>query len=323
MRKNTTCLAILALGSALSLPAHALNIVVSNDDGLTSNVKALYDALKGAGHDVIVSVPCTQQSGRGGGVVMYSTDKLVATQDADITKNGGCRNGAAKTGEPSVGAMTRSGYDNGDWYYAHGTPVMALMYGLDVPAAKRWGKAPDLVVSGPNEGSNVGGLNITSGTIGITQFALIRSIPAMAFSVSSNAIDDTNLANPQSQTAANLTLKLIQSLNAQRTSTGILPKGVALNVNFPSNFSATSTFAFSRIGTFNLYELGFQSTAPYGYRLATRNDPAKATAEQKEDESVVISDRISVVAMQLAFDHRPAAQEWLRMKMDTVNTTKP
>jgi hypothetical protein len=38
-------------------PAFALNIVLSNDDGLTSNLAALYLALKAAGHDVIVSVP--------------------------------------------------------------------------------------------------------------------------------------------------------------------------------------------------------------------------------------------------------------------------
>ncbi len=37
------------------------------DDGLTSNVKALYEALKADGHDVIVSVPCTNQSGDGRG----------------------------------------------------------------------------------------------------------------------------------------------------------------------------------------------------------------------------------------------------------------
>ena len=47
-------------------PATARNIVISNDDGLTANVKALYEALKAEGHDVIVSVPCAQQSGMGG-----------------------------------------------------------------------------------------------------------------------------------------------------------------------------------------------------------------------------------------------------------------
>lgn len=58
---------------ACASPALALNIVLSNDDGLTSNLVALYEALEAAGHDVIVSVPCTGQSGRGAAIVMYST----------------------------------------------------------------------------------------------------------------------------------------------------------------------------------------------------------------------------------------------------------
>jgi 5'-nucleotidase len=60
---------IAAILLAFASPALALNIVVSNDDGLTSNLVALYTALKSAGHDVIVSVPCTGQSGRGAAIV--------------------------------------------------------------------------------------------------------------------------------------------------------------------------------------------------------------------------------------------------------------
>ncbi len=65
----------------LASPAFALNILLSNDDGLTSNTKALYEALKASGHDVIVSVPCTGQSGRGAGIVMYSTSVIVSDND--------------------------------------------------------------------------------------------------------------------------------------------------------------------------------------------------------------------------------------------------
>lgn len=39
------------------LSTNARNIVVSNDDGLTSNVIALHKALREGRHDVIVSVP--------------------------------------------------------------------------------------------------------------------------------------------------------------------------------------------------------------------------------------------------------------------------
>ena len=149
---TTPLLRGLALTAALALtttPASALNILLSNDDGLTSNVKALYDSLKAAGHDVLVSVPCSPQSGRGAGIVMYSSTVIQADNDSQITKENGCHNGAAPIGAPAAGAFTKDGYTNGDWYYTHGTPVMATLYGLDIVGQSRWGKLPDLVISGP------------------------------------------------------------------------------------------------------------------------------------------------------------------------------
>ena len=55
-----TKLTLLAAAASLAFAApaaQARNIVLTNDDGLTSNVVALYKALKAAGHDVVVSVP--------------------------------------------------------------------------------------------------------------------------------------------------------------------------------------------------------------------------------------------------------------------------
>lgn len=300
--------------------ANALNIVVGNDDGLTSNVKALYESLKAAGHDVIVSIPCTQQSGRGGGVVMYSTTTINSSADADVAKDGGCRNGAAVIGDASAGPMKKAGFTNGDWNYAHGTPVMALMYGLDVPAMARWKKSPDLVISGPNEGFNLGSLNITSGTVGISQFSLIRGIPAIAISASSKTVDDTALANPNSEIVGALATQFVKNLSEQAKTAKLMPTGVALNINIPNNASITTPFAFSKQGSFDLYEIGFTSSAPFNYRLVKQSNPATAAVNQKEDESVVASDRISVSAMQLAYEARPAAQEWLRLRIDQIKT---
>ena len=60
---------IFAAGLAsLSLPVSALNILLVNDDGLTANTQAQYDALVAAGHDVIVSIPCQNQSGKGASI---------------------------------------------------------------------------------------------------------------------------------------------------------------------------------------------------------------------------------------------------------------
>ncbi len=84
---------------------------------------------------------------RGGAIVMYSSTTITADNDKQIAAENGCHNGAAPIGAPAAGTFTKAGYTNGDWNYTHGTPVMATVYGLDVVAPKRWGKAPDLVLS--------------------------------------------------------------------------------------------------------------------------------------------------------------------------------
>lgn len=306
----------LAMSAALALcasPAFALNILLSNDDGLTSNVKALYDELKAAGHTVIVSVPCTGQSGRGAAIVMYSTTTIIADNDkTQIEAEGGCHNGAAATGAPAVGPFTKSGYTGGDFHYVHGTPVMATMYGLDVLAQARWGKAPDLVLSGPNEGQNVGKVVINSGTIGNAQFAAGRGLPAIALSAGTDTVDNTGLANARSKTVAQLTVKLIAALQAKAGSSALLPTGTALNINFPDGVAATAPWAFARIGSYDTYALKFSSAAPWGLSGSL---PAAATAEQAEDEAVVYKSKIAVTAMQVGYDHRPAAQQWLRLRL--------
>jgi 5'-nucleotidase len=305
-----------AMSAALALcasPAFALNIVLSNDDGLTSNLKALYDELKAAGHSVIVSVPCTGQSGRSAAIVMYSTTTIIADNDkTQIDAEGGCHNGTAVTGAPAVGPFTKSGYTGGDFNYVHGTPVMATMYGLDVLAKARWGKAPDLVLSGPNEGQNVGKVVINSGTIGNAQFAAGRGIPSIALSAGTDTIDNAGLANAKSRTVAQLTTRLITALQAKAGSSALLPTGTALNVNFPDAVAANAGWAFSRIGTYDTYALKFSSAAPWGLSGSL---PAAATADQAEDEAIVYKTKISVTAMQVGYDQRPAGQQWLRLRL--------
>ena len=113
----------------------------------------------------------------------------------------------------------------------HGTPVMATVYGLDVVAPKRWGKAPDLVLSGPNEGQNVGKVVVHSGTIGNVQFSAGRGIPSIALSADTNTVDDKTLNNPNSAIVAKQTVVLLK-LQAKAGKGQLLPKGITLNVNF-------------------------------------------------------------------------------------------
>ena len=239
-------LSLLALSIAFAAPisANALNIVISNDDGLSTNVKALQSALLAAGHDVVVSVPCQNQSGKGAAVNFL-------TPITPLTK--ACRNDAAPVGAAGVGPI--AGLSNA--FYVDGTPIMALMYGLDIAAIQRWGKAPDLVISGPNEGQNIGSIVISSGTVSNAQFALIRGIPAIAVSADANTTDNPTLAAE----AASLTLKLVAVLEQQKShKTALLPSGYALNVNYPKFAAGESSklpWSLTRFGNFDAYETKF------------------------------------------------------------------
>jgi broad specificity polyphosphatase/5'/3'-nucleotidase SurE len=86
---------------------------------------------------------------------------------------------------------------------------------------------------------------------------------------------------------------------------------LALNVNFPNAPTSNSEFAWSRIGTFQLYNLTFKNAPPYGLAFLL-NDPSAASFWQADDEAVVNATRVSVTAMQVSFDHSPIVQHWLR-----------
>lgn len=315
-------LRLIAVLSLVFAPASAFarNIVISNDDGLTSNVAALYRALKQDGHDVIVSVPCTGQSGMGA-AILFSRPLGPLASD--------CLNGAARAGEPGVGPLTRAGFER-DFFYVNGTPVMATLYGIDVAAMKRWGKAPDLVLSGPNEGQNVGYIVITSGTVSNAQYAAIRGIPAVALSAGSDTADNPGLANPKSQAVAALSAEFVRTLFARAGDGRVLPPGIALNVNFPDRLDGARWKA-ARIGTFNTFSVSFTEdvakslspeaaaaarargiTVPNLPGLAMQPNSAEPTAAQRDDESVVYRKDIAVSAMQIGYDPSPATSAWLR-----------
>jgi 5'-nucleotidase len=285
--------------------AWARHIVLSNDDGLTSNVKALYEALKADGHDVIVSVPCTNQSGMGAAIRFL---KPLTFLDHE------CRNGAAREGQRAVGPVTREGLGP-DYFYVDGTPVMALLYGIDVVAQARWGGPPDLVLSGPNEGQNVGSLVIASGTVGNVQYAGSRGIPAIALSAGLKTTGDETLANPDSAIVARLATQLVKALDQRSGGKTLLPPGLALNVNFPDRL-AGAKWRLSRIGGYNSFTVRFskdidKAAAPRP-GVAIELNKKEPTPAQKDDESVVIRKDIAVSVMRIGYEPQPGAQLWAR-----------
>jgi 5'-nucleotidase len=210
-----------------------LNIVLTNDDGFeTENIQALYSALVAAGHNVIMSAPYLGQSGTSGQVAF-----LVPIFPTSEPSEGGL----LPAGSPGVGPTTIAAQQ----FYVDGSPAASVLYGIDVAAEDIFGGPPDLVVSGPNEGNNLGLVTPHSGTIGATVTALNLGIPAIAVSASR---DDATAA--EADLIAEITLEVVAAVNGRH---GInLPSGTGLNVNIPDVDPAASAsdygFELTKIG---------------------------------------------------------------------------
>ncbi len=168
--------------------AQSYRILVTNDDGVDSPLLAiLVDELKTLG-EVVVSAPRANQSG-----------------SSQATTGGRFR----------VERILREGQLFG--YGVLGTPADALRYGLLV-----LGKDDpfDLVVSGINNGANVGKVSHMSGTVGAAMQAVYLGVPAIAVSQDTSGVDTL------------VTAKLAAQV-VRRYQTEGAPEGAVVSINVP------------------------------------------------------------------------------------------
>lgn len=218
----------------------ALNIVITNDDGFeTANITELYAALKGVGHDVIISAPFDGQSGVGAKQDVY-VPIFPVTEDSP--------EGTVPAGSPGFGPTP----DDPDIFYVNGTPAMAAHYGVDVAAPLRFesGKV-DLVISGPNIGPNLSFITRTSGTVGAAAHMLTKGYTAMAVSA--------NNGNPETAPeVATVVVKILDRLIAVANGRDtLMPEGIGINVNIPrfdAGQSADLEWMHTEVGNYLSYE---------------------------------------------------------------------
>lgn len=130
--------------------------------------------------------------------------------------------------------------DDHIWYF-NGTPASCVAFWLKYVSPKYFQNVSvDLVVSGPNEGTNMSpGMFTLSGTMGATYNAVYRGIPAVAFSGSNsnNSLysDDLDLNDPLSPSTiyAEKTTEFVNQLFKAAGDNRVLPLGVGINVNYP------------------------------------------------------------------------------------------
>ena len=202
------------LVNPIATASKSLNILLVNDDGYQAKgIDVIYNALVAAGHNVILVAPKTQQSGKGTSI---NTDKIF--QNMEVVEFDGAKN---------------------KWY-VDGTPVVATWAGLDyiLPSQENLAK-PDLVISGINEGENVGFDAISSGTLSAAVTALQSGIPAIAVSAGINLAEFQQGNRSSTEKAYDVAARMVvdtinKLLTTQGTNPDLLPKGVGLNINVPA-----------------------------------------------------------------------------------------
>jgi len=218
--------ALAILGGANS--ATALNIALSNDDGWDApGIQAMKAALVADGHTVSLAAPLDEQSGSSAAI--NTTSDLVVVKQRD------------DEGANEFSVATAGGTEGAE-------PATSALIAIDI-SQQLTGQAPDLVVSGINGGANVGSATQISGTVGgaIATIAhgLNGSLPAIAISTdevcdpetaedpdaceAENAAHFANVASFMADFIAHLETKPGNLSNES----GLLPAGVALNINYP------------------------------------------------------------------------------------------
>lgn len=170
-----------------------MRLLISNDDGIYAlGIRALANTMAEAGHDVSVVCPDRERSATGHGLTLHQPIR------AEIVES---------LFHPNIKAWA-----------CDGTPSdcvkLALWALLDSP--------PELVLSGINQGANLGTEILYSGTVSAAMEGFIEGIPSVAFSL-------TSYSSKNFEVAANFAKILVEQLRLKS-----LPDSILLNVNIPA-----------------------------------------------------------------------------------------
>jgi 5'-nucleotidase len=195
--KDSTAKTTTTQQASTTQAATGLTVLVTNDDGVGApGIDAMVEALRSVPDTkVIVAAPAQNQSGTGG-----------------RTTPGGA---------PAAPATTASGYAA---TAVSGFPADSVNWALGPGGI---GVTPDVVVSGINQGQNLGRTVDVSGTVGAARAAAAKGIPALAVS--------QGLAEqPDYPTAAALVLDWLKEHRADLLSAAPATPAPVENLNVPT-----------------------------------------------------------------------------------------
>jgi 5'-nucleotidase len=245
-----------------------MKILLSNDDGYQApGILALYEAIKDLG-DVEVVAPEHNNSAKSNALTLHS---------------------------PLYVHMAGNGFR-----YVNGTPADCVHVAL----TGLLGYRPDLVVSGINNGANMGDDTIYSGTVGAAMEGYLFGVPAIAFS-------QTQKGWAHIEAAARKARELVQQVLADAAQAA---HPWLLNVNIPNlPYEELGSFKVCRLGRRHAAEKVISQTSPHGevmYWIGGAG-PAKDDAEGT-DFHATAQGHISITPLKVDLTEHEQLEHWAR-----------
>lgn len=238
-----------------------MKILISNDDGyLAPGVKALAEALRSIA-DIVVVAPDSNRSG--------SSNSLTLNRPLSVFQA-----------------------ENG-FYFVDGTPSdcvhVALTGGLSFK--------PDLVVSGINQGQNMGDDTLYSGTVAAATEAYLFGIPSIAFS-------QVEKGWAHLDAAAKIAREVVEKFGAEGNFGG-LQKPYLLNVNIPNRpYEQIKGMKAARLGKRHESEPVIKTKDPHGREIFWIGPAGKEKdAGEGTDFHTVADGFVSITPLQVDLTH--------------------
>ncbi|MES2756274.1 MAG: 5'/3'-nucleotidase SurE [Pseudomonadota bacterium] len=234
-----------------------MRILISNDDGyLAPGINALAEALASVAEIVVVA----PDSNRSGASNSLSLDRPLSVQQAS----------------------------NG-FYFVNGTPTDCVHVALTGMLDYR----PDLVVSGINNGPNMGDDTLYSGTVAAATEAYLFGIPAIAFSQAEYGWTHIDAA---ARLARDIVLRRFDELTAPWL----------LNVNIPNlPYEQLGAVVATRLGRRHQAEPVIRALDPRGREIFWIGPPgACRDAGEGTDFHAVAQGHVSITPLQVDLTHK-------------------
>lgn len=241
-----------------------MHILVSNDDGyLAPGLQALVQACQDLG-EITVIAPENNASGTSNALSLHRPLRV------HQASNG--------------------------FRYISGTPSDCVHIALTGLLDRK----PDLVISGINNGPNMGDDTLYSGTVAAATEGFLFGVPAIAFSMSGRGWDHVD-------ECAQVAREVIESVWSQRRDTAWL-----LNVNMPASASVRQApWEFTRLGKRHASEPAILQQDPRGEPIYWIGPAGSAKdAGEGTDFHAVSQGRVSITPLQIDLTHHQSLNEW-------------